>query len=101
MHCYCYSSGLIVIHQPHAGSSITTDSKLPPENELPSQNNEGLVAGVTVSLILLISGAATVTLFVLYQRKTSEGIRINLCDYYNHQHLLNHCALFNYIILCR
>ena len=76
---------MIVIHKLHAGSSITTDSEQPPENELPSENNEGLVAGVAVSLIiiiLLISGAVAVTLLVLFlnqKRKTPEGI--NLCDY--------------------
>ena len=54
---------------------ITTEQ--PPNNDSPSQTNEGLVAGVSITVILLFVVSVTVVcMYVLWLRKTTKGIII-------------------------
>ena len=61
------------------GDPIPTDSELPPGNNPSNQSNEGLVAGISVTVILIVlisSGDAMLILYVwLY--KLPKGI---YCD---------------------
>ena len=62
----------------HAGSPITTEQ--PSDSDLPSQNNDNLVAGVSVTVIMIaimFSGIMILTVCIycpLRQRKTLQGI---------------------------
>ena len=65
------------------GDPITTDSELPPDNNPSNQSNEGLVAGISVTVIIIVvlimGGAVILIIFYVRQNTTLQGIlmRVN------------------------
>ena len=60
------------------GDPITIESELPPGNDSSNQSNEGLVAGisVTVILIVLISSGTAMLILYIWLHKLPKGKRL-------------------------